>query len=55
MKRMYMRWPLPLPGMPARMPMEFGVCGVSQMLTVAHSSGVCDAAAIPKEGPLVTA
>jgi RNA polymerase sigma-70 factor, ECF subfamily len=51
---MYMRWPVPLPGMLARTPIESGAAFVSQMFTVAHSLGVIDALAILYEGSPVT-
>ena len=54
LKRMYMRWALPLPGMLARIPIESGASCVSQMFTVAQSSGVLEALAMPYEGPVVT-
>src|SRR5687767_9895290 len=46
-KRMNMRWPVPLPGMLALTPIALGAPAVSQMFTVAHSSGVSDFLAIP--------
>jgi RNA polymerase sigma-70 factor, ECF subfamily len=51
---MNMRWPESLPGMPARTPIELGAPAVSQMFTVAQSSGVLDTVAMPKDGPAVT-
>jgi RNA polymerase sigma-70 factor, ECF subfamily len=54
LKRMYMRWRVALPGMLARIPIESGARAVSQMLTVAQSSGPLAAAARPFEGPVVT-
>jgi hypothetical protein len=53
-KRMNMRWPEALPGMPARMPIESGDVAVSQMFTVAQGRDVPDALAVPYDGPLVT-
>ena len=55
LKRMYMRCLVPFPGMLARTPIESGALAVSQMLTVAQSSGVFEAAAMAYEGPVVTA
>jgi RNA polymerase sigma-70 factor, ECF subfamily len=53
-KRMNMRWPDALPGIPARTPMELGAPSVSQMLTVAQSRGVLAALAMPYDGSEVT-
>ena len=47
----HMRWSEPLPGMLARIPIESGSFAVSQMFTVAHSSRVLEALAMPYAAP----